>query len=550
MESIFRNIVLLFLLLMPPLIYAQDIDYCDQLIVEGVKEMNNKNHSKSLEILIQAKTMALENNWHKLCFLAYNNIGANYYMMLDYGESLDNYLEAYKIAIKNLDDNFEMIVLNNIAILYSKEKQLTKAEEFFRRAYEIAYKKNDSLKIGIYAVNLAILANQKNEIKKSDEYVSISFDHLSDSSLIINQVYLAKAQNHILKKEFQQAKSIVDRILPAMNTPEMSENRLMAYMLLSSVFEDQNNIENAIHYAKQARFDPASSIENQIEAFDRLAYLNQKTGENALAFQYKDSVIIAKDSLNQIKNGKLFENSRIKFELQNYQKELFKSHQKLQAERKMFYVILLVVIVSIFLVIWAMRINNIKQKQKKIIAENNQKIIKLELENEKNDKMLLEQKLKEKEALNLLEQEKLKSEIESKNRQLATKALLLSSHNELIEEIIQVLLAENEISTNAEMKKTITKLKHQLKKDSDWTDFLTHFEEVNQNFLKTIKDTHPTLNQNDIRFLSYVYMNLSTKEISTLLNITLEACRKRKERIIKKMELADNADLYDYLLSI
>jgi len=100
------------------------------------------------------------------------------------------------------------------------------------------------------------------------------------------------------------------------------------------------------------------------------------------------------------------------------------------------------------------------------------------------------------------------------------------------------------------MKKTITKLKHQLKKDSDWTDFLTHFEEVNQNFLKTIKDKHSTLNQNDIRFLSYVYMNLSTKEISTLLNITLEACRKRKERIIKKMELADNTDLYDYLLSI
>ncbi|MDD4374896.1 MAG: tetratricopeptide repeat protein [Bacteroidales bacterium] len=550
METLLKNIILLLLLFSPVILCAQNIEYCDQLIVEGVKEMNNKNHSKSLETLIHAKTLALDNNWHKQVFLSYNNIGANYYMMLDYGEALDNYLEAYKLAIKNLDDNFEMIVLNNIAILYSKEKQVTKAEEFFRRALDIALKKNDSLKIGIYAVNLAILANEKNELKKSDEYITISFDHLEDSSLIINQVYLAKAQNHILKKEFQQAKSIVDRILPAMNTPEMSENRLMAYMLLSSVFEDQNNIENAIYYAEQTRFDPESSIENQIEAYNRLAELYLKIDENNRAFQYKDSVILAKDSLNQIKNGKLFENSRIKFELQNYQKELFKSQQKLEAERKMFYLILFVAIVTIFIVVWAMRINNIKQKQKKIIAENNQKIIKLELENEKNDKMLLEQKLKEKEALNLLEQEKLKTEIESKNRQLATKALLLSSHNELIEEIIQVLLAENEISANQEMKKTITKLKHQLKKDSDWTDFLTHFEEVNQNFLKTLKDKHPTLNQNDIRFLSYIYMNLSTKEISTLFNITLEACRKRKERIIKKMDLTDTIDLYDYLISI
>jgi len=42
--------------------------------------------------------------------------------------------------------------------------------------------------------------------------------------------------------------------------------------------------------------------------------------------------------------------------------------------------------------------------------------------------------------LNLLEQEKLKSEIESKNRQLATKALLLSSHNEL-ESVFKVKLS-------------------------------------------------------------------------------------------------------------
>jgi DNA-binding NarL/FixJ family response regulator len=45
-------------------------------------------------------------------------------------------------------------------------------------------------------------------------------------------------------------------------------------------------------------------------------------------------------------------------------------------------------------------------------------------------------------------------------------------------------------------------------------------------------------------------MNLSTKEIASMLNITLEACRKRKERIAAKLELHDSMPLYDYLSTI
>ncbi|QNK78655.1 hypothetical protein H7F37_06140 [Winogradskyella sp. PAMC22761] len=51
-------------------------------------------------------------SWYKQQFLALNNIGANYYSMLDYGEALDYYLEAYTIALKHLDENEEMTVLN------------------------------------------------------------------------------------------------------------------------------------------------------------------------------------------------------------------------------------------------------------------------------------------------------------------------------------------------------------------------------------------------------------------------------------------------------
>ncbi len=111
--------------------WAQNVQQCDSLIRSGVEAMQRGQHVQSLELLTQARNQAQKNRWHKQEFLAINNIGANYYSLLEYGEALNWYLEAYTIALKELADAQEMIVLNNIAILYSKEKKYDKANEYF-----------------------------------------------------------------------------------------------------------------------------------------------------------------------------------------------------------------------------------------------------------------------------------------------------------------------------------------------------------------------------------------------------------------------------------
>ena len=529
---------------------AQTIEDCDKILVEAVNEMNQKNHGRSLELLTEVKTIAQQNRWSRQEFLAVNNIGANYYQMLDYGEALDNYLEAYKIALKELDQAHEMIVLNNIAILYSKEKKNDKAEEYFLKAYEIATDKKDSLKIGLYAVNLATVANEKKELEKAENYIKTAIPLLKDVPTVLIQAKISYAQNLILKKQSTEAKAIILKILPSLNTPELSGHKMTVLLLLSQVYESENDLITAINYVKTVGNDKSSSLEDKINVYTRLSELYRKANDPALAFAYKDSVIFAKDSLNELKNGKLFENSRIKFELQNYQKELSESQHKLKSERQLFYTILGGILLVVGISFWALKNYSERLKQKKIIAENSQKIAELELEKEKKDKTLLEQQFKEKEALTLLEQEKFKNEIESKNRQLTAKALSLSTRNELIESIIDSLSMHSDISKNSNLKKNISELKNQLKKDADWDDFFSHFEEVNHGFLKSLKEQHPELTSNDIRYISYVYMNLSTKEISSLLNITVEACRKRKERIVKKLNLAEETDLYSYISTI
>src|SRR5690606_3419592 len=157
------------------------------------------------------------------------------------------------------------------------------------------------------------------------------------NSPILVQAYVSKAQNLVLKDQLSQANELIDSILPSLSTPEFSEPRISARMLLSQIAENQNQFLQAIELTKLARFDPESSLENQIDAYEKLSELNRKINRDETAFLYKDSVILAKDSLNLIKNGKQFENSRIKFEIQNYQKELSESQKRLKDERRIFY---------------------------------------------------------------------------------------------------------------------------------------------------------------------------------------------------------------------
>ncbi len=525
---------------------ANSIKHCDSLIQSGIDAMWKKDHVKSLELLTQAKNLAEKNRWYKQLFLATNNIGANYYTMLDYGEALNYYLESYTIAVKNLEPKYEMVVLNNIAILYSKEKNYDKANEYFQKAYDIAVENKDTIKIGLYAMNLGNVANETGDLKKARNYFTRSLPNLDSQPQLLILSKIAIAENDLLQGNVKQARTIAENLLNTTKDLEYNDIGISLSQIIAKSHLKENNLELAALYANKI-FDRKPNFETKIAVFQLLSEIYYAQKSYSLALAAKDSIIKTEGKLNEIKNGRVFENSRVKFEIENYKNEIALKESKIGAERKLFYLIIAVIFIIVFFIVLTLRNRSIKHKQRKLIAERNEQIVTLELEKEKSDNLLLEKMLKEKETCALLEQERLKNEIELKNRKLSAKALYLSGRNELIEETLQTLSKLPEISKDAALVAHIKTLKSHLKTEDEWDSFITHFEEVNQHFLNNLKAKHPKLNSNDIRFLSYIYMNLSTKEISSMLNITADACRKRKERITSRMELPHDTNLYDYL---
>lgn len=514
----------------------------------GVNYLSNKEHVKSIEELIAAQEIAVRNEWFTLAFNATLNIGTNYFLMLDYGEAFQYYLQAYEIAIKHLGPNQQMYVFNNIGVLYIKDKDPIKAEESFFKAYEIAKKIDDKIKIGTYGINLALVLNKMGKLDLAKHYIEEAAPLLIDSPNVLLLSKIAKTENLLYRNQFKEAEKMALEILPNINNLHLFNHqitindKITILLILTEIYEKQHQFEVARKYALQARA-LEDNIEARINIYDRIATLYGKTNDFKKAMSYKDSVIIATDSLYAIKNSALFKSEKAKFQIKNYQQEISENKKILQQEKQFFYTLIIAIIICMGLLVWIYKNNSLKHKQKKRIVE-------LELAKEKSDHLLIQEQHREKEALVLLEKERLKNELDIKNRELTARAMYLASKNELIEEVVQSLSQNNQIASNTSLKTQINDLKKHLKKDTQWDSFFMHFEELNQGFLDRLRAKHPNLTPNDIRFLTFLYMNLSYKEIASLLNITPSSCRKRKERISKKMDVPENNTLHAYLSAI
>lgn len=522
--------------------------YCDSLIEAGINKMRVGEYLASLEILTQAHAIAEKNNWQKQLFLAKNYIGSDYSCVLEYGEALNYYLPAYIIANK-LGPRYQMMIINNIAILYSKNKDYGKAKAYFTKARDISVKEKDNEKLGICELNLGVMTSSMEDLPAARKHFESALELSQHSPLVLYEVKIAIAEMELKEghpeKAIQQSMALLD-----MKRVARGENNAITLLLIiSKSYLKLQNFPKASEYAELA-YRNNTNLETKKTIFEILSDIQVKNNKFPEALRLKDSIIILKDTLEEIRNGRLFENNRVKFEMQDYKNQISLNKTTIANERRIFYTILTSVLAILILVILILRNLSVKHKHKKLIAENNEQIIKLELEQKNNANLLLEKQFREEQTHALLEQEKLKSEIEYKNRKLSVNALYLSRKNENIDEMLRLLSNLPEAAKDQSVKNHINFLKRDARTDNEWESFVTHFEEVNQGFLTRLKTKHTDLTVNDIRFICYVFMNLSSKEIASMLSITLDACRKRKERVATKLGLADSGDLYGYLSGI
>ncbi|WP_207434179.1 tetratricopeptide repeat protein [Sabulibacter ruber] len=161
-------------------------------------------------------------------------------------------------------------------------------------------------------------------------------------------------------------------------------------------------------------------------------------------------------------------------------------------------------------------------------------------------KELMETELKNKQ----LREQFLRSELETKGKELSSHTLHVIQKSQLLEQLrdkLQEMVKEDKRDQKKQLKQLLVLIQQNFSQDKYWEDFRGIFEQVHESFFQNLKQRCPDLTAADLRLVALLKMNLTSTEISTLLNISLDSLRVSRYRLRKKLNLPQGENLVAFI---
>ena len=147
-------------------------------------------------------------------------------------------------------------------------------------------------------------------------------------------------------------------------------------------------------------------------------------------------------------------------------------------------------------------------------------------------------------------EERLLISLENKNKEVAANTIKILHRNEKLLEI-KGIIESMEIGSQSDISRKraliIQFIDKELTEDN-WDDFEKLFDQVNNNFIHRLKEAYHDLSPRDLKICVYLRMNLSTKEIAQILNMTIRGVETARFRIRKRMGLEPADNLNGFLI--
>jgi len=212
----------------------------------------------------------------------------------------------------------------------------------------------------------------------------------------------------------------------------------------------------------------------------------------------------------------------------------------------LFVILVIIIIRSVFRKIEKEKLA-LNEKQKADLKEREKQYEEESLKSEQEIIKLRNEKLEAENQKNL-------AELDSKTKELASVAMQITYKNELLTRIKQKLIKVSSKMLHMESKMQVDALIKTLEKDiitqDEWERFEVHFDQVHEDFIKKLRINYSELTPKDLRLCAYLRMNLSSKEIAPLLNISVRGVEISRYRLRKKMGLGRDANLTDFMMKL
>jgi tetratricopeptide (TPR) repeat protein/DNA-binding CsgD family transcriptional regulator len=453
-----------------------------------------------------------------------------------FSEALTYYLPALELAERSGNARHISKTHNNLGILYQLTEDYPKALQHYRRVLAVEHRPLDLAgaftNIGIVSRNLhrrdsALLFYQK----ALDIYQKVSYQPgLASTYNNIGVVYRDQQQWTDALRYYQQASALYREMNDRESQAIVLGSAGQALTRLGRLDEARDTLHQAMDLARQMGLLVA-----QGDIAGHLHALYASKGDYASAYTWANSAKIWSDSLQNIQKHDELEAIRAKYE---GDKKLALLEKDVALERS--YRLLWGASSVGLLLLMAVLAYSFYQTQRR-------RRIEVDLKEKEIARLIAEE-----EALRLRE-EKLHEDLEFRNRELNAQTLHLIQKNELLQNVAEQLNYNKKDAPSPErsqLRSLQRLIESNLNDNEQWEQFKRHFESVHPEYFSRLLQAFPQLTAHDLRYCAYLRLNLSSKEIAALLNISLRGVETQRHRLRKKIQLQGDADLTAWAMRV
>ncbi|KAA1246601.1 hypothetical protein [Aquimarina sp. RZ0] len=491
-------------------------------------EKATHNYKKSIEYFAYKKdTFNLINSINELSELYGHN--------LDFDKSYDGYWRALYLAEESNDQFSKSRVYQSLGWLYSFYNRNKKALENLDNALNISKKLFSEKKISVdYLISdyfsIANFYRYNRDFETARKYVDSCYIFYNSENNETQNYYLEAEKGFLLaaEGEFPEAEETLEKSYEYFKNNNESYLVIIHY-LFARVYQMKGEIEKSkFHFSKSLEVSSThnSHMNYKIINHKELSKIYYDSKEYKEAFFHIEKAIELENKIfgiNSKNNEYLFE-IKDKYRIQkNEQEQILKEQKLLKLEHKqkisLLRSTLLFVTLFFLLVFGYMVFKNLKRKHKR-------------------EKILLKQKQR-------IKLKETKKAIELKNKELAKSALQLIEKDEFIASLKNALTENKEDLNLTSINKVIKSIQSGV--GSNWKEFEARFIDINQDFYKKIKKDFPALTQTDLKICALIKLNFSSKDMASLLGISIESVHTSRYRLRKKLKLERNDNLVEFV---
>jgi tetratricopeptide (TPR) repeat protein len=462
------------------------------------------------------------------------NIGTIYYVIQsNHEKALHYYLKALEHYER--DDNKKGIAsaLSGLGITYTGEKKFDQALETLRKSLAIFEEINEQREIPKIHVNLGTVYKGMEDYSMALKYFNKASEAFADLNNGRGKAHALYATGEIyrIQKNYKEGIRVLNEAL-ALNEKSDHKNSVvdcllelgLTYMEIEQPLKAEEYLGKVIQIASEIHKKESLST-----AYQNLSKISEQKGDYQKAYQYLRSHKLYYDSIFSAEKSKQVEEMQTRYETEKKEKEIVLLKQE-KALNQIYLFVAAGIICSLCVISFLI----INRQKLKIKTERELSDKENQLSEERNS--LLEAEIKNRE----LSEQQLQTQLEFKNKELASYTLNLIQKNEILHNLKESV-DEIKNTPDAQVKQKLNSLasmvNYSFHLDREWENFKMHFEQVHQNFFKKLLELYPDLSANDLKLCSLIKLNLDNRGIAAILNISQESAKVARHRLRKKLDL-------------